>query len=182
MQAPGWAEDEAGLFAQSVGISEFMMFVVEKPGSAVQLVFSLRPAHLYFMLQFVFFSYSGPTVCGAKLVRRSTLIHWPWLLVGLFTLGVITWGCAFMWHGDETSNMWMDDLWSSVVVLLLLLPVVVTVQVTRRKLFCSPCNLQVKEVTLATSQSSELWINSLAPLKNRWCLLLSGTLFISRNS
>lgn len=32
MQVPGWAEGEAGLSDQSVGISEFMLFVVEEPG------------------------------------------------------------------------------------------------------------------------------------------------------
>lgn len=32
VHVPRWAQDEAGLFDPSVGISEFMLFLMEKPG------------------------------------------------------------------------------------------------------------------------------------------------------
>lgn len=63
---------------------------------------------------------------------------------GLFYLR----SCSGAVHGGETSDTWMDELFSSVVVLLLLLPVIAIAQVTGGKLSCSPWKLQVKCSTL----------------------------------
>lgn len=75
---------------------------------------------------------------------------------GLFTWGMLTEGCAVMWHGGETCSGWMDEFCSSVVVLLFQLRVIAAVQVTRRKLFCCAYSLQVQEVTQALCWSSEV--------------------------
>jgi len=151
VQAPGLAEDEAGLFDQSVGISYFTLFVVEKPGSEAQLALSLHPAHLCCgFLSIIKAQLPVEPSCKKERIRSLSLTP-----DGLCSLGVITRGYVVMWHGGETCSGWMDELCSSVVVLLLLLRVTAAVKVTRGKLFCSPYNLQVKRLTLVMCQSSE---------------------------
>lgn len=145
------------------------------------LFLSLHSAHLYLYCSFLSVAMALLHVEPRKTCEKECVnpVFDSWWASYLRNVNSELWWDVVWWWNFSG---WMDELCSSVVVLLFQLRVIAAVQVTRGKLFCSTYSLEVQEVIWALYCSSEVWISSLFLPKNRWCLVLSGTLFISQNS